>query len=72
MSHELKVSTGSGFECGRFGKDDTMVADFAQIYNADSFSHAMRARGVVRVVSSCRWEVPELLVQLTQARADEC
>eukprot|EP00438_Fugacium_kawagutii_P009436 Skav202047 [mRNA] locus=scaffold1138:382123:397889:- [translate_table: standard] len=41
----------------RFGKDDAMVADFARIYNADSFSHAMRARGVVRGGSSCRWEV---------------
>ncbi|CAK9008806.1 Hypothetical protein SCF082_LOCUS10025 [Durusdinium trenchii] len=42
----------------RFGADDTLVTDFAQLYNADTFSRAMRARGVVRRgATSSRWEV---------------
>ncbi len=41
----------------RFGSDEALVNDFARIYNAETFGHAMRARGMVRrSAASCRWE----------------
>ena len=43
----------------RFGSDEALVNDFAQIYNAETFGRAMRARGMVRrSAASCRWEAP--------------
>lgn len=42
----------------RFGSDEALAEDFAQSYNAETFSQALRARGVVRRgTASCRWEV---------------
>lgn len=41
----------------RFGSDEALAEDFAQSYNAETFSQALRARGVVRRgTASCRWE----------------
>ena len=41
----------------RFGRDEALVKDFAELYNTESFRHAMRVRGVVRRGASARWEV---------------
>ncbi|CAJ1415930.1 unnamed protein product [Effrenium voratum] len=40
----------------RFSGDDAAAEDFARLFNAESFSRAMRARGVVRRRAAARWE----------------
>lgn len=62
-SHNEYHSDGLGAPSGpshfpwRFGSDEALAEDFAQSYNAETFSQALRARGVVRRgTASCRWE----------------